>query len=463
MMFAASSLRFRKTVVMAAALLVFGTGTHPSVVLAQEAGADSLQARVERLEALVDSLAAQLRQLAAAQVAAATPDSLPAALPAGDRELEELRAAARAVVDATPPSAGRPDTAQEASRTRNLNILNPEISVMGDVVGGVLAPDGGDNRATAIPREFEFSFQSALDPYTRTKIFASYEQELEIAGLDDVLGEGDPEDGNGHQESGRGGFDIEEAYVYWVGLPGALGLKVGKFRQEIGLYNRWHTHALLEVERPLVTNAFLGHDGLIQTGAGITLPSFTLGPATQTAWFEVAAANNRLFEGGTGFTYLGRFQSFFDVSPSSYIQVGANGIYGRNRDEELDSTLLGVDLAYRWAPSGRSLYRELTLKGEYYWAKQDFTGLNETGHGGYAQAMYRFDRRWVAGFRTDFLDNFGAERTVYQLVPSVTWWQSEWLRFRLQYNFLKPDGLGGNHSVLFQTVWAIGPHKHESY
>jgi len=34
---------------------------------------------------------------------------------------------------------------------------------------------------------------------------------------------------------------------------------------------------------------------------------------------------------------------------------------------------------------------------------------------------------------------------------------------RLQYNYLKPDDGKANHTLLLQTVWAVGPHKHETY
>ena len=33
----------------------------------------------------------------------------------------------------------------------------------------------------------------------------------------------------------------------------------------------------------------------------------------------------------------------------------------------------------------------------------------------------------------------------------------------LQYHYLRPAGGAGNHTLLLQTVWAMGPHKHESY
>ena len=430
-----------------------GTVVPAAPVAAQETRADSLEARVRRLETLVDSLLVELRRRRAAE----------AAQPEAD-ELAALQAAAAAAAAAAPAPVA--DTTGEAgSRTRNLTLLNPEISVSGDIVGGYLSPSDEDDRGTAVPREFEFSFQAALDPFTRTKIFLSREEELEIAGLEEVIEGGGVENGEGEEEGqGHGsGLDLEEGYLYWVGLPGAIGLKAGRFRQELGLYNRWHTHALLEVERPLPIGAFLGDDGLIQTGASLTLPSFQVGPSTQTLTFETALADNKLFEGGTNFSYLGRIQSFVDVSPSTYLQFGANGVYGSNDDLDLDATLFGVDVAFRWAPPSQARYRELTLKGEWYWADRDIGTESFSGDGGYAQASYRWDQRWITGLRVDWLDHFGDAPTALQFVPSVTWWQSEWVRLRLQYNYLKRAGLDPDHTLLFQTVWAVGPHKHETY
>ncbi len=278
--------------------------------------------------------------------------------------------------------------------------------------------------------------------------------DFEIAGF--------PEEEGAEEE--HGGFEIEEGYMYWVGLPGGFGAKVGKFRQEIGLYNRWHTHALFEVERPLATVSFLGEDGLIQTGAAVTLPSFTLGPTTQTITLEATrASNDVLFDGGSQLSYLGRFQNFWDLGGSAYLQLGATGVYGQNDEAEIESKLLGLDFSFRYTPPGRALYQDFQLKGEWYFAEQDVGPETFTGNGGYMQANYRASQRWILGARGDYVNRFEVAPDIYQFAPSLTWWQSEWVRIRLQYNLLKPDGEASNHTVLLQFVWSMGPHKHETY
>ncbi len=404
------------------------------------ARADSLEARIRELEARLDSLLAALARGAAADSAAALAD-----------ELEALRAAARAAAGDQAP---RDTTGQ--SRTRNLSVLNPEISVTGDVVGSYLAPTGEDPYLTAVPREFEFAFEAALDPYTRTKIFVSYEEELVIAGLEHEAEEG---------ESGHSGFGIEEGYLYWVGLPANLGIKVGKFRQQIGLYNRWHTHALLEVDRPLPTVAFLGDDGLLQTGLSLVAPPLVAGPSVNNLTLEVTnTANDALFDDSkTNLAFLGNLSSFWDLSPASYLELGAAAVYGENRGENLQSRLFNVYVSYRWRPPGRALYRDLRLTGEYYWARKDYGDPDLRGNGGYLQGNYRLGRQWIAGLRLDYVDGYGNDPEIYMLVPTVTWWQSEWVYLRLQYNYVKPDGLEASHTVTAQIVWAVGPHKHETY
>ena len=422
-----------KCLAISTLLLCGAFAVTPGRLAAQATRADSLEARIRELEARIDSLVAALQR----------GDTTHGAVD----QLAALRAAARKAAQSQPP----PDTTDQSSRTRSLQALNPEISVTGDVVGDYTAPPGPGDNVTAVPREFEFSFQAALDPYTHTKIFATREEDFSIAGLP------------GPEDEGGGGFEIEEGYMYWVGLPGGLGAKIGKFRQEIGLYNRWHTHALLEVDRPLAPVTFLG-EGLVQTGASITLPSLTLGPATQTLTAEVTRGSNEaLFDGGDRISYLLDLQSFWDLSASSYFQAGATGVYGENDGESLVSRLLALDLAYRWRPPGRSLYRDFSLKAEWYFAQKDFGPGELTGNGGYAQANYRLDRRWIVGARADYVSDYGGGPEIVQLVPSLTWWQSEWVRLRLQYNYVKPKDGQSSHTVLLQSVWAVGPHKHETY
>ena len=86
------------------------------------------------------------------------------------------------------------------SQTRNLNQLNPEISVTGDM-SAVFADRTGDEEINQFRfNEFEASFQAPLDPYSSAKFFVVQEE---------------------------GEFKVEEAYIDYNTLPEALALKRG--------------------------------------------------------------------------------------------------------------------------------------------------------------------------------------------------------------------------------------------
>ena len=143
---------------------------------AQQPPPDSVLVLLRDLQRRLDSLEQVVAELRAANRDTTGPAD----------ELAALRAAAQA---AAGDPAAQPDTASGGSRTRSLQALNPEISVTGDIVGSFQAPSGGRTRTTVTPREFEFSFQAALDPYTRTKIFITREEDFPIAGLPEEEGE----------------------------------------------------------------------------------------------------------------------------------------------------------------------------------------------------------------------------------------------------------------------------------
>ncbi len=54
------------------------------------------------------------------------------------------------------------------------------------------------------------------------------------------------------------------------------------------------------------------------------------------------------------------------------------------------------------------------------------------------------------------------------LTPYVTFWQSEFVRLRLQYQYVERDfaawwGGDSDNKVWVQATFAVGPHKHDQY
>ncbi|MFQ5704571.1 MAG: hypothetical protein ACE5HT_11175 [Gemmatimonadales bacterium] len=392
---------------------------------------DSLENEIRLLKARLDSL-----QEVVARLVRQGEDTTEAV-----DELAALRAAAQA---AAQEAAGgeKPDTGQTqfVSRTRNLNRLNPEISVTGDVRALVNRP--GPQEDNFDLREFEFAFQSALDPYANTKIFLSLE--------DDQI-------------------DAEEAYIYWTGLPAGLRVDVGRFRQQIGELNRIHLHALPETEYPLVLREYLGEDGLVGDGVSFywVAPVTPFGNATHEVWAQVTLADNEaLFDDGRRLSYMGHLNNFWQLSRSTYLQVGGTALYGRNPDSNIATRVLGTDFRVTWRPPEKALYRSATVRGELYAARKRVSDVGSARYGGYLGTDYQAGRRFYFGGRFDYVEPLESPGHIWGLAPHITWWQSEWVYLRAEWKHLsRPDLLGrtDNDRFVFQIVWAMGPHKHESY
>jgi hypothetical protein len=400
----------------------------PSLAAQEPERRDSLERRVAGLEAQIDSLRRLVARLAAERRDTTTASG----------ELSALRARARTLVPEEPSDT----TPQEfALRSRSLNQLNPELSATADVRARAFRP--GPQRNNVEVREFAISLQAPLDPYTNTKIFASF----------------------GHH------VEIEEGYAYWTGLPGGFRLDVGRFRQQAGELNRWHLHALPGTEFPLVITEYFGHHGLVADGVSLyaTLPVASPGHGVHEVWAQASLADNEtLFgSGGAGLSALAHVNNFWQLSRSTYVQLGATVLYGENPDSNVAARVFGGDVRFTWRPPERALYRSFTVRGEGFAVRRRTVGLGETRYGGYAGAELQLSRRLYVGGRFDAVQRLDGATHVWQAGGYATWWQSEWVFGRVEWQHESVPGLLGarDHAdrLVLQLVWSVGPHKHEAY
>jgi hypothetical protein len=385
---------------------------------------DSLAREVRLLRARLDSL---LRTMGPIPTA-------PPAAPPGD-ELAALRAAAAQASGGVSDTGRAADTMSQAmGRERNQSQLNPEIGVTGDVRAYVTTPGIQTNNFD--PREFEVGFQSALDPYSHTKIFLSFEN--------DQIG-------------------VEEGYAYWTGLPGHIRFDIGKYRQQFGELNRWHLHALPETEYPLALRTYLGPDGLAGTGISLYRAFGGFGTHELTLQVTRSSSDDELFGGSGRPTYLAHLLNFWQLSRSTYAQLGGSILYGDNPDSTMRTTVGGLDFRLTWRPPERALYREWTVRGELLAFRQERSGTGPTRLGGYVSSTYKLDQRWIAGVALNYVESPLFGEITRQIIPSLTMWQSEWVFLRGQYQWEKLPGADATNQFALQVVWAIGPHKHETY
>ena len=77
----------------------------------------------------------------------------------------------------------------------------------------------------------------------------------------------------------------------------------------------------------------------------------------------------------------------------------------------------------------------------------------------------RLNLSWLAGARLDWAQNpLNTNESAWLVAPTLTWWQSEYVRLRLEYDLLGRSASRFKEGrLLFQIVFAVGPHKHETY
>ena len=378
--------------------------------------------------------------------------------------------------------AAKEEVAEEPKQTifqagwLSLQDLNPEISVTGDMFYQYTCRDGVGH-SDFVFRNLGLHFQAYLDPYTRFKAAVPV---------------------NEH------GAELGEAYLTRFGIVHGLNGTAGKFRQQFGVVNRWHKHALDQLDFPLALRQIFGEGGLNQTGISLdyTLPPF--GNSIQEVTLQVTnGENKRLFSGNfvsLPATLL-HYKNYRDLTKDTYLEWGLTGLVGWNDEwdvlsgdsvqqakDTLSTWVFGADLCLLWEPTERMRYRNIEWRTEAYVLYRNILAPDGSGNdtlnawGAYSYVQGKLSRRWVIGVRGDYyepdtkdyaaLPGLSLAPLAYTssgvcrwgITPYVTWYQSPWVRVRFEYEHL--DGHGTGEAVdgaTLQLTFAAGPHKHDRY
>ena len=362
----------------------------------------------------------------------------------------------------------------------NLRKLNPEVSVSGDMVATFTNQDDVRRTTDIDMRSWELNIQSYLDPFSKFKSTIPVDNEGNVA--------------------------IEEMYFTRYNALGDINLDLGKFRQQFGVVNRWHGDALDQINYPLPLQYILGEDGLAQTGASVDLPLPDMGDATQILTVQITRAENEHLFGGETMgnpSLLFRAKNFRELDESSYFEFGFSGLFGWNDrwdiytggvvtdqiDDALGTQVVGADFTYVWEPVQTAMYRNVEWRSELYFLNRDIYAPDGSGRdsldawGAFSYVQTKVDRNVYLGIRGDYynadsksyagginsetINPFAytaSDAFVYQVSPYVTIWQSEYVRFHVEYNYTDGHTIQEpGHTVGLQAVFAAGPHKHERY
>ena len=136
----------------------------------------------------------------------------------------------------------------------------------------------------------------------------------------------------------------------------------------------------------------------------------------------------------------------------------------QNGAENLSSSLIGADFRLTIRPPDAGTRKDFTVRTEGYRLQRIGEDPTTTRYGMFADLSWRLDRRWIVGGRYDYVEApFGPDDTTWRGTLVATWWQSEFVYLRLQAFRNHAESTGPLDNLTFQVVWALGPHKHETY
>jgi hypothetical protein len=309
------------------------------------------------------------------------------------------------------------------------------MAAIGDFLGAMGKNDSDRATPSLELHEAEVSLQAIVDPYAKADFFLTFSN--------DEVG-------------------IEEAFVTFTSLPGNLLLKVGKMRASFGKVNQMHNHVMPWTDRPLVTQDLVGdEDGISDAGLSLSrlFPNKVL---FLEVVGEVYRGESNLFRAPErgDLTYVGRVHGYRDLTEATNLDFGGSFAQGHNDAGAAFSTrLFGADVALRWRPLRRAIYRRLIVRSEAVWSRREQEAGPATAFGAFVSGEYQFARRWFAGVRLDHSER-ADDPSLSDKGASLllTYWPSEFSQIRGQYRHTSYAENIKADEVLFQLQFSIGAH-----
>ena len=388
---------------------------------------------------------------------APAPDDLEAAL-AADRAAQAEKPGPRAS-DSTAPAWRDPARAS----------LNPELSLIADFAAAYFSEDENLETGGHDPTETGFNLQqlelaasAAVDPYLR------FDANLVF---------------------GLFGVELEEAYGTTLALPFRLQARFGQFLTRFGRINAMHLHAWDFVDQPFAIGRVFGAEG--SRGLGVELSWITplpwyvelVGSATGAAGEGTArsffGADDLGVQSPADLLYITALKQFFPVTDDWSLLLGNSFAFGPNstgRDNRTE--VYGTDLYLKYRPITRQSTTIVSLQTEWLYRRRQVPSDVLADISGYAQLFWRFDQRWGTAARYEYgspaFDSGGDVAASEPLDPewtesrhrvsaNLTFWPSEFSRFRLQGARDMPGVVDGIWSVFLAAELVTGAHGSHAF
>jgi hypothetical protein len=360
----------------------------------------------------------------------------------------------------------------ESRRGRLLDLrpgasLNPDIAVIADFVASYSPNRENEAHNRFDVREVELDLRAAVDPRADGVVIVAFERHVH-----NPLFEDEDED---EEEGVESSVNIEEAYLFLhdFGIPN-LTAKVGRFHLRFGRQNLLHLHDLPTTDTPFVNQAFLAPEALIDSGVSLSyvIPPRLVGGQYIEIIGEIITGEGAHSESPTLQGDLAVDSPAFNthilwntnLTRDLNFELGGSWLRGHaDADNALDVNLFGVDATLlRIDPTGG--FNNSLLQAEAIYGIVDQPdGTTERAWGLYLLGQQQLSRDWYTGLRLDWTQNpndAGVE--AWGVTPYVSWYWSEFLRFRLQYQHRRGD-IETENAVYLQATWLFGAHPPHPY
>ncbi|HWB18799.1 MAG TPA: hypothetical protein VG711_00745 [Phycisphaerales bacterium] len=357
------------------------------------------------------------------------------------------------------------DSDAAANATQRFPVsFNPDLAVVVDSLFSASSDSRNDARNRFDVREAELDLRAAVDPRADGVVVLAFPRDVD----NPIFPDGEPAEGP------ETGAEIEEAYLLFhdFGVPN-LTAKLGRFHVRFGRQNILHLHDLPTSDPALVNQSFLAPEALSDAGLSLSY----LIPNPWDAYLEAdveilagegASSESPVLRGDVSVDSPATNVHLLwntDIGQNWNMEVGASWLQGQaSSDNGEDADLFGGDFTLiRTDPTGG--FNNLLIQGEFIHGIVDQPGGSgtERAWGAYVLAQQQFTKDWYAGMRLDWTEDANdASKEAWAVEPYVSWYWSEFLRFRLSYQHIDGDR-DPEEVVMLQVTWIFGAHPPHPY
>jgi hypothetical protein len=346
--------------------------------------------------------------------------------------------------------------------------FNPDIAVIGNFLGNVSTDNANPARNRFDLNTLEFEIRAPVDPRADAVAIIPFTREVEDPLFFQPPAAPDAGDVNS-------GTEIEEAYLFLhdFGVPN-LTAKLGRFHLRFGRWNLLHNHDWPTSDNNFASQSFLGPEAIVDNGLSLSyvIPPQYVGNQYVELVAEVISGegddeqpvinNNAFIDSPALNTHILWNR---DVARDWNIELGASWLTGKHNNNDSDAAnLFGGDVTLiHTDPSGR--FFNQVFQAEMIYGIVDNTPGGDTQYalGGWVLGQQQLNRDWYLGTRLDWTQNAVDEhQEVWAVSPYVSWYWSEFLRFRAEYQH-KAGDTKTEDTLYLQATWVFGAHPPHPY